>query len=44
LSAARNFENELRASAVLKDVQNCWVEVDIVSKKKIAEMGLVLDL
>lgn len=43
LGTARNFESELRASALLKDVQNCWVEVDIVSKKKIAEIGLVLD-
>jgi hypothetical protein len=43
LSAARNFESELRASATLKDVQNVWVEVDVVSKKKIAEMALVLD-
>jgi len=43
LGAARNFESELRVSALLKDVQNSWVEVDVVSKKKIAEIGLVLD-
>ena len=43
LSAARNFESEVRASTLLKDVQNVWLEVDVVSKKKIAELGLVLD-
>lgn len=43
LSAARNLESELRTSATLKDIQNVWVEVDVVSKKKIAEMALVLD-
>lgn len=43
LNTARNYESELRASTLLRDVQNCWVEVDVVSKKKIAEMGLVLD-
>jgi hypothetical protein len=43
LGAARNYESELRASTLLKDVQNCWVDVDVVSKKKIAEMGLVAD-
>lgn len=44
LNAARSFESELRASAMLKDVQNVWIEVDVVSRKKIAEMSLVFDL
>jgi len=43
LGAVRNFESEVRASTLLKDVQNVWLEVDVVSKKKISELDVVLD-
>lgn len=43
LIAARNFESELRASAVLNDVSNVWVEVEVVPRKKVREMRAVPD-
>jgi hypothetical protein len=44
LTAVREFETTVRESREIKEAnENVWIAVDVIPKKKVLEMGLVVD-